>query len=359
MMSTLREWRDRWLGRGSAACTVPVFDGPLLPNQVLENAEIVHQGQALWDMVSDGQQLWLTDGNQLQTLDVHGQVHTVLNAPEPITALCTFAGGVAYAVDGRSIHVHGGAHSGHTWAAPGGHAWRSINALTEHEGQLVFSEGSQEHEASQWREDLMALGATGRVWQLDPRNGSARCLVNGVHHAFGVGSLHGHVWFSESWRHRVQRLDLAGQHAMLQDLPGYPSRLTPAADGGWWLTVFVCRTQLVEFVLREDTYRQRMVRSMPPELWVAPQLRSGDSFLEPLQGGGIKQMGVRKPWAPPRSYGLVVKLDEHGHPTASLHSRGDGHHHGVVAACEWQGDLMVLSAGSARVLRVRQEKAHG
>lgn len=358
MMSTWRLWRDRLLGRGTAACTVPVFDGPLLPNQALENAACVHQGQALWDMVSDGERLWLADGDALQSLNDQGLVQTCVQAPGRITALACFAGGVAYAVDGQHIGVHGGTHDGRWWSAPSGQGWHSINALTEHQGQLVFSEGSQAHAVSQWREDLMALGASGRVWQLDPQTGEAHCLADGLHHAFGVGSLNGQLWFSESWRHRVCRLDQDGPKRLLQDLPGYPSRLTPASGGGWWLTVFVCRTQLVEFVLREDTYRQRMVASMPPELWVAPQLRSGDSFLEPLQGGGIKQMGVRKPWAPPRSYGLLLRLDAQGHPIASLHSRGDGQHHGIVAACEWRGDLMVLSAGSARVLRVRQEDAH-
>ena len=45
-----------------------------------------------------------------------------------------------------------------------------------------------------------------------------------------------------------------------------------------------------------------------PEYWIAPKLKSGQSFLEPMQGAHIKTMGVIKPWAPPRSYGLVIRL---------------------------------------------------
>ena len=96
---------------------------------------------------------------------------------------------------------------------------------------------------------------------------------------------------------------------MLDHLPVYPSRLSPASAGGFWLTAFAARTQLVEFVLRENAYRRRMMAEIDPEYWIAPKLKSGQSFLEPMQGAHIKTMGVVKPWAPPRSYGLVIRLD--------------------------------------------------
>jgi hypothetical protein len=139
---------------------------------------------------------------------------------------------------------------------------------------------------------------------------------------------------------------------LLAELPGYPSRMAPAADGGFWLSCFVCRTQLVEFVLREKAYRERMVAEIDPRHWIAPALSSGHSFLEPLQGAGVKNMGVLKPWAPPRSYGLVIRLDAAGRPLASLHSRVDGQHHGIVAAAECAGALYVLSRGAGRVLHL-------
>ena len=43
---------------------------------------------------------------------------------------------------------------------------------------------------------------------------------------------------------------------MLDELPGYPARLSPAQDGGFWLAVFAGRTQLIEFVLREPALLQ-------------------------------------------------------------------------------------------------------
>ena len=139
---------------------------------------------------------------------------------------------------------------------------------------------------------------------------------------------------------------------LLRHLPVYPSRLSPARGGGFWLTAFTARTQLVEFVLREPAYRRRMIAEIDPEFWVAPRLRSGHSFKEPLQGAHIKTMGVLKPWAPPRSYGLVIRLGADGLPRTSLHSRADGVNHGIVAAVEVGDHLVMIAKGPGRVIRL-------
>ena len=59
-----------------------------------------------------------------------------------------------------------------------------------------------------------------------------------------------------------------------------------------------------------------------------------------MQIGSVKALGIQKPWAPPRSYGLVIRLGEDGKPLYSLHSRVDGINHGVVAALELGSDLV-------------------
>ena len=63
-------------------------------------------------------------------------------------------------------------------------------------------------------------------------------------------------------------------------------------------------------------------------------------------------MGVVKPWAPPRSYGLVIRLDASGQPVFSLHSRVDGTNHGIVSAIECGGWLYMIAKGPGRVLRL-------
>jgi len=63
-------------------------------------------------------------------------------------------------------------------------------------------------------------------------------------------------------------------------------------------------------------------------------------------------MGVIKPWAPPRSYGLVIRLNAEGVPLYALHSRVDGVNHGVAAAVELDGALYAIAKGPGRLLRM-------
>jgi hypothetical protein len=104
--------------------------------------------------------------------------------------------------------------------------------------------------------------------------------------------------------------------------------------------------------LREPAYRKRMMAEIDPALWIAPRLRSGENFMEPTQGAHLKTMGVIKPWAPPRSYGLVIRLSADGVPLYSLHSRVDGINHGVVAAVECGDYLYAVAKGPGRLLRI-------
>ncbi len=41
MIAAMRQFGDWILGRGEASITIPIFDGALKPNQILEGAEVV------------------------------------------------------------------------------------------------------------------------------------------------------------------------------------------------------------------------------------------------------------------------------------------------------------------------------
>ncbi len=358
MLDTLREFTDRLLGRGSAAITVPVMDGVLKPNRALDQAEVVAELPGIDDLaVADGM-LWMTAGAVLYQLDAGGPAQ-VRRFEQPITALAAAPGGLlAVALGGAQVSlIAADGTVAHTLAEANGRPLRSVNALAfDAEGQRwLFTEGSAEFGPEHWCHDLMQHGATGRVCAWAPQGGNVQEVARGLRHAFGVlPQPGGGLLASESWRHRVLRWpgQQPGGAALPADLPGYPSRMARAEGGGFWLSCFVCRTQLVEFVLREDAYRRRMVAEIDPRYWIAPALSSGHSFLEPLQGASVKQMGVLKPWAPPRSYGLVVRVDAQGQVVSSLHSQVDGRHHGITAVAEHGGALYAASRGGGRLLRV-------
>jgi hypothetical protein len=170
-------------------------------------------------------------------------------------------------------------------------------------------------------------------------------VADGLAWPYGLLPEGSGVIVSESWRHRLVRLGGARPQPVLESLPGYPARLVPATGGGAWLALFAPRNRLIEFVLQETHYRLAMMAEVPPEFWIAPALASGQSFLEPLQCGGIRMMGVHKAWSPTRSQGLVVRLGEDLAPKYSFHSRANGTRHGVTSVLEHQGRLLVASKG--------------
>lgn len=354
VIGAVREFTNRFLGRGEATITVPSFDGALKPNQRLEAADTVLSCAAPEDLASDGTSLYLADGARLLRLD--GAAATELRAfDQPISALtCLPGGALAVALGGREVRLYGSATARDPSALFAGPALNAVNALAPaSDGTLVATDGSTTRGVGDWARDLMELGRSGRVLRLDPRTGTVQPIASGLGYAFGACVTGDTILVSESWRHRLVAIAPDGStRVVLRHLPVYPSRLSPAAAGGYWLTAFTARTQLVEFVLREPAYRRRMMAEIDPAYWVVPRLSSGHSFKEPMQGAHLKTMGVIKPWAPPRSYGLVVRLDAEGAPLYSLHSRVDGVNHGIVAAVEFGGDLVMIAKGPGRVLKL-------
>ncbi|ESS15081.1 hypothetical protein MOLA814_00656 [Betaproteobacteria bacterium MOLA814] len=354
MIEAIYKLKDKLLGRGDAAITVPVFDGALKPNNLLEDAAVFASLKSAQDLATDGQNLFVADGQRVLRYDAD-IAHELHHFEQPVTALaCLLEGGLAVALAGREVRIVGGPHDGRQWTSIDGVAFSAVNAISlGSSGKLLVTDGSAEQPAENWKHDLMSRGATGRVCELTLSDGSLRTLATGLSHAFGVCNADGATWVSESWRHRVMSINAGERPTPVTDsLPGYPSRLSPASGGGYWLTCFILRTQLVEFVLREHTFRKRMMAEIEPQYWIAPALNSGNTFLEPMQGAHLKMMGVVKPWAPPRSYGLVIRLNASGDIVYSMHSRFDGKNHGVVAAVECQGHLYVLAKGCTSILRL-------
>jgi hypothetical protein len=268
----------------------------------------------------------------------------------PVTAMAAGGGGtIAVASEGDGIHFIGGAFDGkHVKEMAGRTLGCVIALLFSSETSLIIAIGSTENAPSQWKEDLLRRRATGEIWRLDLGTGKSERLAEKLAWPHGIGLLpNGDFVVSESWRHRLVRIPAKGGApvGVLEDLPGYPARLAPASDGGFWLSVFAPRSQLIEFLLREPKFRDMMMREIASDYWIAPSLAPSKTFLEPLQGGGLKHLGVLKPWAPSRSYGLIIRLDPTLIPTASFHSRADGARHGIRSAVDVDGQLYFSSIG--------------
>lgn len=351
--SALRLW-DNFRGGGDAGVTVPPMDGALRPNQLLEQAPAVLAIEAPDNLVCAGGRALFSSGGAIYRLDAVGTATEVERFGQNVTALALEAGG-ALAIgldDGRVLVRRDGRPQIEIDGLNGQRLICPTALLFASPDELVIAQGSASRPASQWKHDVMERGATGSVWRFDLTAMKATRLADRLSWPYGLtGAGAGALAATESWRHRVITIGADGAiKPVLEDLPGYPARLSPAAGGGYWLAVFAPRGQLIEFVQREKAFRREMMAGIHPDHWAAPSLSSSQTFLEPLQGGAQKHLGMVKPWAPTRSYGLVVRLDPTFQPIASYHSRADGKRHGVTSCVEIDGRVLATSKGGHAIV---------
>lgn len=106
MIAAVREFANRFLGRGDATITVPSFDGALKPNQKLESAETLLTCESPEDLASDGSNLFIADGSRLLRLD-GGTASEICSFERPVSALCALpGGGLAVALGGREVRLY-------------------------------------------------------------------------------------------------------------------------------------------------------------------------------------------------------------------------------------------------------------
>ena len=327
--------------------TIPPLDGAFRANTRLETAPVFSQLEDVDNLAVWNKQIIASSGNSLYSFSKAGKAKKLREYPDTIVALAVSpAGDLMIGLDNAALLMND-----EPVDLPD--QIKCITALSfAPDGTLWLANGSATNPASAWVVDLMEKNASGSVWSKPPSENSFGKVADGLAFPYGLLPDGDSVIVSESWRHRLVRIDVATgkKSSLLLHIPGYPSRISPAADGGGWLSVFAPRNRLVELVLRESHYRFDMMASVPKQFWISPSMSSGKSFLEPLQCGGMKLMGFHKPWAPSRSHGMVVRLDAGMLPVESFHSRADGNKHGTCSALEHDGKLLVAARGGDCIL---------
>ena len=146
----------------------------------------------------------------------------------------------------------------------------------------------------------------------------------------------------ESWRHRLFAIPTGGGAApevLCQAARLSRPRIVADAGDGYLLALFAPRNRLIEFVLHGGRLSRRHdARDRPRAYWIAPALSASRSFLEPLQNGGVRTMGIHKPWSPTRSYGLVVEPRQRAAAGRQLSTAAPtARRHGVTSAIAHAG----------------------
>lgn len=340
------------IGRTNPGRTVPVFDAALKPNELLRRADLIAVFDDPEDICVNEGALFVADGSCLLLIGPEKIAQPVLDTGTKITAFTCFAGGYVCALDGQEIVVFGGKYDGCRLTGPANAPFSSINAIAVQGSHLLVTDGSTTHTFDQWRHDAMGLGNSGRLLRCDLANGAVVVLQEGLEFSFGTAAFGGGALVSETWRHRLVSVGCNGERQIVLDhLPAYPSRIAKAKNG-YWLTMFCARSQIVEFVLAEREYCDAMIEEIDPDLWISPQVSASASPHEPLQRAGMMMDSEIKPWAPARTYGLVVKLNPDGQPQYSIHSRAGGPNQGIIAAAEMGGFLYLISKSENTLIRL-------
>jgi hypothetical protein len=342
---------------------IPPLDGALSPNDRLDACKAIGDPlPGLDDVVAakDGA-IYVSAGKQVLKLSGNG-----FATREVVAKFEGDAGGLALHPDGRLLVCVAGrglaaidpAKPSPRWLeAVDGRALAGLLSVTAApDGRIFAVEGATARLPDQWRHDLMEKRHNGRLITCAGDLGQARTLLSDLYYPYGVSlAADSKLWFTESWAHRVSRMTIgtngaASPEVVMQNLPGYPARLHGDGRDGFYLGIFARRTHLIEFVLKEDDFREEMMATMPPDFWVAPAYAATGDCLEPMQIGQVKALGIQKPWAPPRSYGLLVHLDANGEAVDSIHSRAGGRFHGITGACATPQGVVIAARGAGQLL---------
>jgi hypothetical protein len=344
--------------------SIPSLDGPWSPNDRLEERPVLVEGlrgpTAL--TADDTGDIYIATGGivtrhagrdwseRSTVAEFESAVHELSWSAELGLTACVSGAGVTWLGGGRS-----GRKSVETC---GGQAIRCPTAsLYVGNDTLIVAESSTSFINEDFRRDYLSHGASGRLIELNVATGTTRLLGERLRYPAGLAlSPSGDALrFTESWRHRLVELPLGTASAPGRDLgsplPGFPWSMLRTARGTW-VTLFAMRTHLMEFVLGERRFRERMIATIDPAHWIAPVFQSTGHAYEPVQGGQLKQHGITKPWAPPRSYGLALRLEADGTPAETLHSRHGGKFHGLTSLCTARGKILALSRAAGAVIEV-------
>lgn len=349
---------------------VPVLDGGFAANQRLEDASELAQFDAPDAMalapdgklfVSAGTSIWVCETcdfssrSVFATVDGHAGAIVLTRSGELLVAVAG-QGVLAFDMSGKKI--------GQLALVDDAPLACVTSLAVADDGTVYLTDGSRHNDFENWVKDLMEQApGSGRIIAANADLSAARVLADGLAWPGGIAlnADQTALLVTEAWSHRLLSMSRHGgdRKAIVGNFAGYPGRISPCGDGTFLIAFLTLRTQLVEFILRERGFCKKMMREIPPRLWVAPSLGGSFHCLEPTQLGQMRKLGIHKPWAPARSYGLVARLNERGRAIESMHSRAAGTRHGIMQAIADHGRVLALSKGHGKLVSVPMGEVAG
>lgn len=347
--TALREWiRPDSIRRSF----IPPMDGGLRANDLLDQATVMCAGEDLDpdDLIvrSDGAVVF-TSGNALVTVE-GADCRVVADVGGRAGALAELGDALVVAVEGHGlvrVGADGDVHDLCTDIV----VRRCVTDMAVVGDQVLVTIGSDNLGSDEWSRGLLTDTEDGLLVRVNA-DGSSVVLAERLAWPAGIAVSGDEVFVSLSLDYAIERRALSDLgrpgKAFLRNLPAYPGRIRFGGDRVW-VTAPYARNRMTEMFTDDRDMVQALLDRIHPDEWPVPRLRLDNPYRDLMQLGQLRVLGVLKPWAPPRSYGLVFTVDMNGLVRNSVHSRVDGRHHGVTGIA-LDAERVVLAVRGSRTV---------
>ena len=357
-----------WLRPGAVRRpSIRPLEAGLRPNSRLDESQTIVTSPELTpdDVAALGALVFVSSGDAILRLDDAGTTPLASNLGGRVTAMRVVGSNLVAAVEGRGL-IQVRADGTATDLSDNALVLRCVTdilglkgAEPSGSGELLIAVGSTAVDSVSWGQEFVAKRRSGRLVRVHT-DGRAELVADSLGWPSGLAQGTGeNILVSLSMDHRIEErsttnLGVPGK-AVLENLAGYPGRLRERPGGGWWVAMPYLRNRATELLMSEDEAVADMLKNVVETEWLIPMLRSENVYRDPLQIGQQRVMGQLKPWAPPRTYGLVFRLGTDGRVVESAHSTPDGHRKGVTGVAPLNdGTVVVACQGARAVVSVRE-----
>lgn len=350
--------------KNEASIYVPSMDGAFKPNSLLDQSTVLSQQPAADCVVEINGKLLFSSGSKLLQIDPkanEAEAKLIHQFDNDITFITVSNNGTcALMVQSVGIFIAEDIEDWHLIELDEKYINCAVAACFINDELIAFCVGSTSLPADEWKRDLLEKNSTGQIVTLDIVANKVTEICTDLAFPNGIVALdENQLAIAESWKHRIIKIDMSAPQepiVVLDNLPAYPARLSQTQNGGFLVAMFAPKRQLFEMILNEDEYRQDMMAELDPKDWVAPEMSVSTAPDQPISQGMVRQMGVVKPWAPSRSYGLAALCDADFKVVKTWHSRADGLMHGITATCAYNGEYYATSKGNDCLIKLAPQE---
>lgn len=200
----------------------------------------------------------LTDG-RLVRLDGDTVVELGQTGGRPLGLALSPVDGKLYVADGMRGLLRVDPSTGHVESlvdAAEGSRFRCTNdVVVARDGMVYFTDSSGVWRCDQLLLDLLDQRPTGRVLRFDPRTQMTTVLIRELHIANGLALARDErsLIVSETGRYRLWRLFLDGEkrnlkEVLVENLPGFPDKLSLSPRGTVWVAMASTRKRLLDAI---------------------------------------------------------------------------------------------------------------